>query len=156
MNTFVEQHKCVDLLEPQTGATIGASDYISLKNATKCTLQIKEGAGHSATCVVSVKEATAVAGTSAATITETFPIWSNKDTATSDTLVRRTDAANYTTNAASTNELIYFEIDPVILSDGFDCICVNLGNSNAGNLFEVTAFIEYKYKGDAAPAAITD
>jgi hypothetical protein len=100
-----------------------------------------------------------VAGTGAKVLANAVPIWSNLDTATSDTLIRRTDAVSYTTDAAVKNKQVIFEIDPALLdlNNGFDCVYVTTGASNAANitagLFMLT---ELRYSQETPPSAIAD
>lgn len=86
-------------------------------------------------------------------------IWANEDVATSDTLVRQTDAKSYSVTADIKNKQIIFEI-PVAsldLANGFDCInIISTDSTEATNFVSVTAFIDTRYKEDVPPAAITD
>jgi hypothetical protein len=95
-----EQFKIVEALTNATDAAGRTGDYVSLKNAVMCWVVFYVTQGNAATIAVSLQQASAVAGTGTKVLTNAVPIWSNLDTATSDTLVRRTDAVNYTTDAA--------------------------------------------------------
>jgi hypothetical protein len=99
--TLPQNYKIVSALNPATDAAGRTGAYVSLKNAIKATLVVHVTQGNAATIALSLSQATAVAGTGAKAVSATFPIWSNLDTATSDTLVARTAAASYTTDAAS-------------------------------------------------------
>lgn len=125
------------------GVTDGAArtaDYISLKNcpngvAIICSIL----QGNAATVTLSLHQATDVSATSEKVFANTVPIYSNLDVAASDTLVRRTDAINYTTDAGVKSKIVIFEVLPEHLdvSNGFDCITVKSGLSHADNLFSL-------------------
>ena len=105
-------------------------DYISVKNATRVTIiaELLQAVSH--TTALGINEATAVAPTSAAAVTETMPIWKNADVSSTDTLVRGTDAATVVATAGATNQTLVLEVDPAILSAGYDCIAATLDNSS--------------------------
>lgn len=153
---LVENFKIVEAIEPKTDAAGTTGDYVSLKNVHLAFIVLHITQGNAATIAISVNEATAVLPSGAVAIAATFPIWSNLDCAASDTLVRRTDAANYTTDAGVKHKQVIFQIDPRILSAGFDCIAVVTGASNAGNIVEAQYLLYERYQGATPPAAITD
>ena len=148
----------VDLLAPAADAAGRTSLYRSLKNAHKAYVVVKLTQGNAATVLLSILQATAVAGTGSKAVTA-MPIWSNLDTSLSDSLVVRTPAANYTTDAAVKNKIVVFEITPESCLDttnGFDCIALSTGASNAANITEATLFIYQAYQGASAPSSYTD
>ena len=132
-------------------------DYISCKNAHRVIIvaSLLQAATH--TTALGVNEATAVAGTSAAAITATMPIWKVADVATSDVWVRGTDAASVSATAGTTNQLLMIQLDPAILSSGFDCIAATLSDSSeATNFACVNYFIEPRYPQAANTSFIVD
>lgn len=153
-----EQFKIVEAMPNATDAAGRTGDYVSLKNAVMAWVEVAITQGNAATIALTIEQATAVAGTSSKAITVTVPIWSNLDTATSDTLVRRTDAVSYTTDAAVKNKQVLFQIDPATLdiANGFDCITVKTGASNVANLTGARYWIQSAYQQATPPAAITD
>jgi len=151
-----EQTKIVQAIEPKTDAAGTTGDYISLKNAHKVTAIVHLTQGNAATVEIGITEAKAVAGTDAAAVTAAMNVWSNLDCAASDTLVKRTSAATYTTDAGVKHKQIIMEFDPSLLSSGFDCIAVTTGASNVANLVSAQYFIETRYPQATPPAAITD
>lgn len=153
-----EQFKIVEAMPNATDAAGRTGDYVSLKNAVMAWIFVDITQGHAATIALTVEQASAVAGTGSKAITVTVPIWSNLDTAASDTLVRRTDAVSYTTDAGVKNKQVIFQIDPATLdlANSFDCITVKTGASNAANLTSATYFIQTRYPQATPPAAITD
>jgi hypothetical protein len=160
IRNLVEYFKPVDIANNVTTDGGLTSDYISAKNANNnitLIVTLKQAVGHAT--ALSPYQATAVAGTSAKVLTNVCRIWANEDTATTDTLVRKTDALTYSVTADIKNKQIIFEI-PVAsldLANGFDCInIISTDSSQATNLVSVTAFIDTRYKEDVPPAAITD
>ena len=103
-------------------------------------------------------QATDVSGTSSKAITAT-PIWSNLDTSVNDTLVSRTAAATYTTDAGVKNKTIVFEIVPEQCMDvvnGFRSIAVSTGASNAANITEAQLFVLGSYEQATPPSTYTN
>lgn len=153
------QHlKIVQMLKPQTTNGALTSQVISLKNAHKAwiVLEFTQTAGHATT--PSLQQATSVAaGTNKAG--PIVPIWANEDTAASDTLVRKSDAASYAVAADVKNKQVVFEIDPSRLdgAGGYDCVYLTQATSGqATNFVSATAYIDTRYKQAMPPSAIVD
>ena len=156
--TLPEKYKIVEAIAPAADAAGRTGDYVSLKNVNLAYVVVHITQGNAATVALTIEQATAVAGTGSKAITVSVPIWSNLDTATSDTLVRRTDAVSYTTDAAVKNKIVIFQIDPATLdvANGFDCIVVKTGASNAANITQAMYVLDERYQQATPPAAITD
>jgi len=158
--SLVAQAKPVSVLAPATDAAGRTGSYVSLKNAHKAYVVFHITQGNAATIALSLSQATSVAGGSAKAVTNTVPIWSALDVATSDTLVSRTAAASYTTDAGVKNKIVIFEILPESAMDiagGFDCIAPVTGASNAANITSAQVFIvPARYQQAAPPSAIAD
>jgi hypothetical protein len=110
IRNIAEYFKIVQIAQPQTTNGALASDYISAKNATNVitiVVELTQAAAHAT--ALSPYQATAVAGTAAKVLTNVCRIWANEDTATTDTLVRKTDAKNYSVTADIKNKQIIFE-----------------------------------------------
>lgn len=154
-----EHAKIVNLLAPAADAAGRTSAYISLKNYHKAYIVIHMTQGNAATVLLSLLQATAVAGTGSKVLTNVARIWANLDTAASDALVRATDAVNYTTDAGLKLKIVVFEIDPssIDLANAFDCIGVSTGASNAANITAATAYlVPARYPGASLPSAVVD
>lgn len=153
-----EQFKIVEAMPNATDAAGRTGDYVSLKNAVCAWVEVAITQGNAATIALTIEQASAVAGTGSKAITVTVPIWSNLDTAATDTLVRRTDAVSYTTDAGVKNKMVIFQIDPAQLdiANGFDCITVKTGASNVANLTGARYWLQSAYQQATPPAAITD
>lgn len=115
----------VEALVPQTGGT-NTGDYISLKNVIKALVVVHLDQGDADTAVITIEQATLVDGSGHVAITQVVPIWSNLDCAASDVLVQRTAAVSYETDAGVKHKLVMFQIDPIRLDAGFDCIMVKV------------------------------
>ncbi|NIO43779.1 MAG: hypothetical protein GTO41_28655 [Burkholderiales bacterium] len=154
-----EDCKIVQALEPATDAAGRTGDYVSLKNCHRCYVLFHVTQGNAATILISINQATAVAPTGAKAITVGVPIWSNLDCAASDTLVARTAAVSYTTDAGVKHKQVIFQIDPATLdqANGFDCIAVVTGASNVANITSAQYLLtDIRYHQATPPAAITD
>lgn len=150
--------KIVQALNPAADAAGRTGQYVSLKNVNMAFIVANISQGNAATVQLSINQATAVAGTSAKAITNTVPIWACLDAATSDALVRATDAVNYTTDAALKNKVVVFQIDPTTLdmANDFDCISIVTGASNAANITAATYVLHMKYQQANPPSVIID
>lgn len=156
---FAENMKAVEALSPASDAAGRTGDYVSLKNAHMCYVVVHITQGNAATVTLSINQATAVAPTGAKAITNVVPIWSNLDCAVSDALVRRTDAINYTTDAGVKHKIVIFQVDPATLdlANGFDCIAVVTGASNADNITAAMYYlVPHRYQQATPPSAIID
>jgi hypothetical protein len=159
VNSFPEVYKIVEALEPATDAAGRTGDYVSMKNYAQCFVVFHVTQGNAATIAVTIEQATAVAGTSSKAITVAVPIWANQDCAASDTLVRQTDAVSFTTSAAVKHKQVIFQIDASTLdiANGFDCLTVITGASNAGNITSAQYYLcGARFQQATPPAAITD
>lgn len=158
MFNLVEGAKLVELLAPATDAAGRTGDYVTLKDAARAYIVVHIAQGNAATVAISPKQASAVAGTGVKAISA-CRIWANQDTASSDTLVAQTSAVSFTTSAALANKLVVFEVDAASLdvSNGFDCLTVVTGASNAANLTQATVvLVGHRYQGATPPSAIVD
>jgi hypothetical protein len=153
-----ENFKIVEALAPATDAAGRTGDYVSLKGVNRAWIVFHVTQGNAATIAITVEQATAVAGTGHTAITKVVPIWANEDLAASDALVRQTDAISFTTSAAVKHKMVIFEIDPALLdvANGFDCLTVITGASNAANITQAVYILDTMYKQTTPPTAITD
>lgn len=147
--------KIVQGIAPSAGAAV-TGDYVSLKNAHKCWVVINSSGGAANAATFGINEATAVLPTAAAASTALFPNWINNSTAVTDTLVKGADAATVTTDGLATPKMIVIEVDPALLTAGYDCIAVTEGASAAGNITGATYYIAERYQQATPPSAILD
>ena len=134
-------------------------DYISVKYAHKVWCVITYNQADANAITFGVNEATAVAPTGAVAITALMPIYSNLACGTNDRWVERAHAATYAAGATATTKMIVFEVDPAILSAGFDCIAVRSDTVvAAGQYISYHYLIAPRYAGDVAqtPSYVID
>ena len=158
--TLPECFKIVDASAGPVTTNGGVTcDYVSLKNVVKAWIvaSFTQAVGH-ATGMDPV-QATVVAGTDAKAITNVCRIWENEDTATSDTLVRSTDAITADLTNDIKKKMVVIEIDPVDFdsANGFDVLGFTVDNSGqATNFVSVLYVLQTKYAQATPPAAITN
>jgi len=156
--TMPERFKFVDATAgPVTTNGAVTGQYISAKTANRITLslQFTQAVGHAT--AITLKEATAVAGTGVQTVANTMEVWSNLATATDDTLVKRADATGYTLGSGIAKMMVVFDIDPARLSDGFDCVGFSIADSSqATNFVSGQWIIETKYAQATPPSAVVN
>lgn len=121
--------------------------YVSMADALRAWLVVtlKQAVGFAE--VVSLKQATAVAGTGVKA-GPTSVIWANEDCAGSDTWVRQTAGAAYTTAADIKVKKVIIEVDPAALdaAGGFDCVGWTASDSSqATNLASADWYIQPRY-----------
>ena len=133
--------------------------YASLKNAHKATLVLSFTQAVAHATVVTIRQATAVAGTDVKDITVNVPIWANEATATNDTLVVKTAAKTYTLGNTIAKKQVVVEIDPATLdvAGGFDVAGFTLSNSaQATNFVSGVWILETRYAQATPPTAVAD
>lgn len=152
MNLIEKTHP-VAAFKPQTGGSAITGDYISLQNAEHVTVLVHINQANAATVALTIEQATAVAGTSSKAITNAVPIYLIADAATSDVWAAQTAAVSYTTDATLKEKLVAFEIpaSSLDLANGFDCITVKAGASNAANILSAVYIMSgERYQGKTA------
>jgi hypothetical protein len=134
----VTDFEVLPILDPAADAAGRSSRAISLKNYTgmvKLVAHITQG--NAATVALTPEQCTAIDGSGAKAI-PAVPIFHAQDLATTTVSTRATAAASFTTSAATTAKRVDFLIDPASLdtANGFDCIRLTTGASNAANITE--------------------
>lgn len=160
MKSFLmEQTKIVEAIKPQTGGSARSGDWVSMKLWHHLTIIISIAMGNAATTAITVDKATAVDGSGNSdgiTIAHAYKISSSS----SDAPTKLSSGTSITSSATgSGSEMFVIEIDAAELGDGYDCVQVELGASNAANLVSATYILSGpRYAGVAAnmPSAITD
>jgi hypothetical protein len=148
------------LLAAAADAAGRTSAYVTLKNAEKAYVLCEVNQGNAATVEFSITQATDVSGDSEKAI-GVMPIWLVNNTASSDAWVPETAAANYTTDANLHDKLVLFEILPeacMDMANGFDCIAVTTGASNAANITsaKLLYLAEIQAIGASMPSTLTN
>ena len=148
----------VQVLNPAADAAGRTSTYVSLKNAMRATFVFEITQGNAATILLSLLQASAVAGTGSKA-GPTAKIWATVDTSVSDALVAQTDGASFTTDAGVKNKRVMIQVDAIQLdiANGFDCVAVSTGASNAANITACSVYLSgERYQQTTPPSAIVD
>jgi hypothetical protein len=111
--------------------------------------------GASTSVVLTPEQATDISGDGAKAI-EYANIWSDEDVATSDLLVRQTEAANYTTAANIKHKIVVFQVDPEHFdnANGFNHLGITTGGASASNIVEVMFYLAERYPSDQPPVNV--
>ena len=154
-----DQAKIVTGLAPITPST-STPDYVSLKNYARATVIIMADNAATVTgSAITLKQATAVAGTNEKALAFTT-MYANTDTGASDTFTATAVTSNtFTTDTTNNKNLLYvidIEADDLDVANSFDCI--RAGTANAVNTAVSVLYILYgsRYQSPVAVAAITD
>ena len=153
------QLKGIELLNPAADAAGRTSPYRSLKNALKVFVEVHITQGNAATILLSLLQATNVAGSGSKAVSTGALLFSNLDTSVNDTLTSRATAATYTTDAATKNKIVTFEFAPEQIMDvanGFDCLAISTGASNAANITQAKLYMLQQIQGASAPNSYVD
>lgn len=162
MNTkMIDSCKIVNGIAPVAMATTaGDADYVSLKGFSGVSILLTVKNATTVTgCAVTLKQATAVAGTSEKALAFT-KMWQNIDTGAADTLAETAVTSNtFTTDTTNSKDLLYvMEIDAADLdvANGFDC--VRLDGLLMANAVGAVTYVLHgpRYASALAVAAITD
>lgn len=138
--------------------TNGDCDYVSMKNFDRCTIVISVDNATTVTGgAITLKQATAVAGTSEQTLAFST-MWANTDCAAGDTLTETAVTSNTFTTATTDNKNLMYVIEvkagDLDVANGFDCLRVDsLSMANAvGNVL----YIMHGARNCPPGSAITD
>ncbi len=158
---LIDRNKIVTGIAPVAMATTaGDADYVSMKGHQHLTIVLSVKNGTTVTgCAVTLKQATAVAGTSEKALAFT-KMWANIDAGASDTLVETAVTSNtFTTDTTNSKDLLYvmeIEASDLDVANGFDCVRLD-GLLMANAVGSVTYILsEPRYASGLAVSAITD
>lgn len=155
--TIPEDLNLYTLLAPAADAAGRTSAYHSLKSAVRAWIVFHVTQGNAATILVSPLQASDVSATGAKAVSA-GRIWHKQDQAATY-FTKATDAATFTTDANVKNKVVVFEIDPTQMLDianGFDCIAVSTGASNAANITSALLYVQPRHHGIPEVNALTD
>ena len=154
--SLVSDMKLVQALPPAADAAGRTGPYVSLKGAHKAAVLVNVTQGNAATVALSLVQAKDLAGTGAKAI----PLVAtsiNEDTTASDTLLPMAAAANYVTGVGVKPKMVVFKLTPeadLDLANGYSCIALVTGASNAANITEGTFVLgPLRYHQDVPPSA---
>lgn len=161
MITLPQNFKIVQGIQPSTTNGGATADYVSVKTGLWLWIivNLTQAVGHAT--AITVKRATAVAGTGLTTLANDIQVWANEDVAASDTLVKQTDAKGFTVTNDVKNKQIVFGLDPALLGEissvVADCVTVVAADSSqATNFWEVTYLLQSAFPQATPPSAIID
>lgn len=146
-------------LIPATDAAGRTGAYVSMKGYSKLTIVVSIVQGHATPPALTLSQATAVAGTGAKAVSNTFRIWSNLDVSVADGVTARTAAATYSTDAALKNKIVIIEVraSDLDVAGGFDCVALVTGASNVANLTSAMYYRgSLRYQGSSPLSAVVD
>lgn len=148
----------IELLGPAADAAGRTGTWVSLKNALRAFIVVHITQGNAATVQLDPQQASAVAGTDAKALSNNCQIWHDQDLAAGNVFTRATDAKTFTTSAAVKHKCVVFQIDPALLdvANGFDCITLVTGASNAANITSAMLYVVPRYAEAGAPSYLTD
>lgn len=144
----------VTMLAPAADAAGRTSSYYSLKNALKAFILVTLNQGNAATIALTPLQATNVAGASSKVLSNNIPISLVADSSAASAYVAQAAAKNYTTDATIKTKKVLFELDlnaALDVQNGFDCIAIQTGASNAANITAADLFIMASYQGATPP-----
>ena len=156
---LVQKGKIVQGLQPQATDANPASDYIDAANYHEIFVVIEVTKGDAALTSFALEQATSSAGAGNKVFANTVPIWSNLNTATNDTLVRRANAISYALDNADDGrgQQVVFQIDPrrLDINNDFRWIRVQVAAGNADNIASLTfVCVDARYKQATPPSAV--
>ena len=160
MHLSVENLHLVDGVAP-SGTPLGNEDYVSMKGWDQIAIVLHADNATTVTgSVVTVKQATAVAGTGEKALSFAT-MYANEDTATNDTLVKTAVVSDTFTTVATNNlnSLYVIEIKAADMDteNDFDCIRVDLTDPTAQDIGALYLLSRGRYQGGLPRvSAITD
>lgn len=142
----------------QGAANAVACDVVSMKNFHKGWFQVIHTGSADTDLVLTLYEATDVAAGTNAAVTTTCRIWHDTDAGTTSDVISETTAAYaYTVDTGvAPNRMVFLEVDPAILSAGYDCVYLADSGGNASNVCTILFWGVPRFTGATLPAAITD
>ena len=154
--SLAEELKIVALYQGAANAV--ACDAVSMKNFLKGWFVVYHTGANDTDLTLSLYEATDVAAGTNAAVTATCPNWLDADAGTtSDVLVQQTAAYSLAIDPATQNGVVWvLEVDPAILSAGYDCVYLGDSGGHASNVCSIMFVGVPRYKQSSLPAAITD
>lgn len=160
VNSFLhEQAKIVELI-PDGSDGAAAGDYVSLKHYKRWAIILQVNNATTVTAgAVTLKQATAVAGTAAKALAFT-KMWANLDTGATDTLVETAVTSNTfdTDDTDAKNQMYVMEgtSDDLDVANGFDCMTIGVAAAIDASTTSAIAILWGGPGASTPPAAITD
>jgi hypothetical protein len=147
----------VSLLAPAADAAGRTSRYVKVGKLDKAFIVCHLNQGNAATIALTPLQAQDTSGTGSKAIAAT-QIWTDLDEATLDLLTKQANAASFTTDAATKDKVVVFEISPqdcMDMANGFNCIAIQTGASNAANITEAMIYGLHRYQQAQPPTILS-
>ncbi len=152
MYHLAESSPPIEAIAPQAGGSGLEGEFINLRNAGLANIIVHINQGNATQPAITVEQATDVSGTDAKAITESVPIWTNQDCATSDLLNRESDAVSFTPSSSIGSKIIVIQVNPRILdiNNEFNCLRVRIAASNAANIVSAQYILSNRRGNESA------
>jgi hypothetical protein len=157
---MVYQIPPVSMLLPAADAAGRTSTYFNLRNSVgKAYVVVTINQGNAATVLLSLLQATSLAGAGSKAISAGASVYLCNATATSDAYTQPNagNAATYTTDATLAGKKVVFELELEACLDminGFYYLAVSTGASNAANITVADLFLLQSIQGASAPTTM--
>jgi hypothetical protein len=148
----------VSMLTPAADAAGRTSRYVKVGKADKVWIVCHVNQGNAATVQLTPLQASDTSGAGSKAISANAFIWTDLDEATLDLLTKQANAANYTTDAATKDKVVVFEISPqdcMDMAGGFNTIAIQTGASNAANITEAMIYALAAYQQAQPPTILS-
>lgn len=152
-NMLPEQVRVVPAIAPIAGGSARSGDWVSMKGYDELTILVQIAMGNAATTAITVDKATAVDGSGNSdgiTIQRAYKHTGALGAAIA--YAAQAAAASFTSSATGSGQDVYLlHLTAAELGEGFDCVQVELGASNSGNIVSAMYILSGpRYSGSAA------
>jgi hypothetical protein len=149
----------VSLLTPAADAAGRTSRYVKLGKCDKAWIVCHVNQGNAATVALTPLQASDTSGTGSKGLTAAgVQIWTDLDEATLDLFAKQANAASFTTDAATKDKIVIFEISPqdcMDMAGGFNTIAIQTGASNAANITQAAIYPLARYQQAQPPTILS-
>lgn len=154
LSNFAENIKIVKC--SQSAANAVDCDKINMEQFSHGAFVVIHTGAADTDLALALYESDDAAGSNTAAITTAVPLYVDTDMGTSsDTLAATTSDYDYTIDTGvAPNQMIVFEIDPAILSDGYPFVYLADTNGNASNICTIIFLGVPRYAKASLPTAI--
>jgi len=135
---LIDITKVVTAFSPVDCNTAPTEDWVSLKNADRVTIILQCGTLAGGTgCVITLKQATAVAGTGEKELAFSYVYQKEGTLTTSSTLTKTTVTSNtFTAGTSSSIYVIEIRASELDVDNGFDCVRVDVAGTSGDRDWE--------------------
>ena len=134
--SLAESIRIVPAIAPQTGASARSGDWVSLKGYDGVLIAVHIAMGNAATTAITVDKATNVSGSGNSDGITVNRVWKHTGAiGAAISYAAVTGAASFTSSSTGSGQDLYLlDIRAEELGEGYDCVQLELGASNAANL----------------------